>query len=465
MQIFLKVWETIINASRKSKIIALIRSKTSEVFLNASFKSKIIASTGLAFALCTFGAVAVVPATMGTTTYSVNAVEVAIPLPDLSSQIEALQEEPRYFIREEKVRWGDTIGAVLKRMGVNDYAAVKFIKSDSTANNLLRLMTGQIFRAKVSETGDLHWLSSNISSEETYVRNVTVRRDGDTFSAEDKNVALERRIEMRSGEIRLSLFGATDAAGVPKSITRSFLNMFSTSIDFSSSLRRGDRFTLVYETYWQDGSFVRSGNILGAEFINDGCVYNAAYYEKGDEAGYYDFEGRTLKKTFLKSPVAFTRISSGFTNSRLHPVLGYRRAHRAIDYAASTGTPIHASADGVVRFVGRKGGYGKTVMLKHIRPYSTLYAHMSRFKRGVTPGKRVKQGDIIGYVGMTGTATGPHLHYELRINGRQVNPRSVEVPAAEPLSKEDLAKFRLVADQMQHRFAVVNPVANQLAAK
>lgn len=443
-----------------------ILEKARQLLLGSSRKTRILSAAGLVFALFTFGAVAVAPVTVGAVYIQANTVELELPLPKLASQIAELEEQVQTFVREEKVRWGDTIGTLLTRMSVNDPAAIAFIKSNSTADDLLRLMTGQLFRAKILENGELLWLSSTVSTDDDSIRKIVVNREEHGFSAVDSSIKLKRRIEMRSGEIRSSLFAATDVAQIPNSITNKFINMFSTNVDFRTSLRRGDRFNLVYETFWQNGNYVRSGRILGAEFINAGKVYNVAWYEgPGHDGGYYDFEGHTLKKAFLKAPVAFTRISSGFSLRRLHPITGKIRAHKGIDFAAPRGTPIYAAADGVVKYVGYRGGYGKFVVLKHWRPYSTAYGHMSRYARGLRRGKKVSQGDVIGYVGSTGMATGPHLHYEFRVNNVQRNPRVVDLPTAKTLKSYELQQFRVVIKDMLHRFALLSPDLKTATAK
>ncbi len=429
-----------------------------QLLFRSSRKTRALTVAGLVFALTTFGAVAVAPATVGAIQFDAKTVQMELPLPELSAQIEALEEHVEHFVREDKVRWGDTMGTLLTRMGINDPAALAFIKSNSTAKDLLQLMTGQMFRAKVTEEGKLLQLSSNVSTDEDVVRKIVVNREQYGFTAEDSSTELDRHVEMRSGVIHSSLFAAADAAQIPGAVTSAMIQMFITNIDFRRNIRRGDFFKIVYETYWQNGNFVRSGRILGAMFVNQGEVHEAAWYEApGQEGGYYEFDGKALKKAFLRTPVAFTRISSGFSLKRLHPILKTYRAHKGIDYAAPHGTPIYAAADGYVKEIGYRGGYGKLIVLQHWSPYSTAYGHMSRYARGMTRGKKVKQGEVIGYVGATGYATGPHLHYEFRINNRQVNPRMVAIPTAKPLKPHHLRQFRLVTKEMQHRFAMLSP--------
>lgn len=270
---------------------------------------------------------------------------------------------------------------------------------------------------------------------------------------------------MRSGVINSSLFAATDAARIPDPITNKFVEMFSTNVDFRADLRRGDHFNVVYETFWQNGSYVRPGRILAAEFINAGTPYRAIWFDApGNKGGYYNFDGKALKKAFLKSPVAFTRVSSGFS-MRVHPISGKWKQHKGIDFAAPSGTPIRAAADGTIDAIGYHGGYGNMIVLKHWAPYSTAYGHMSRFASGMHKGSKVHQGDVIGYVGTTGMSTGPHLHYEFRVNNVQRNPMSIDMPNAQPLTTAELQKFRAVKEDVLHRFALLNPAIKTAAAQ
>jgi len=246
-------------------------------------------------------------------------------------------------------------------------------------------------------------------------------------------------VVMQSGEIRSSLFAATDAINMPDSIAVQLADIFSSDIDFHQDLRKGDKFTAVYEVLYNNGTPVRAGRILAAEFINQGKSYRAVYFQDPEgRGGYYTPEGKNLRKAFLRSPLEFSRISSGFTNSRFHPVLKTWRAHKGIDYAAATGTRVRATSDGTIAFVGKQGGYGNLIVLQNQGNYSTAYGHLSAFAKGLRRGSRINQGDVIGFVGMSGLASGPHLHYEFRVAGVQRNPLSVDLPTAFPIA----AKYR-----------------------
>ena len=257
---------------------------------------------------------------------------------------------------------------------------------------------------------------------------------------------------MKSAEIRNSLFGATDAAGLPDTIATQIADIFSTDIDFHRDLRKGDRFSVVYEVFYDRGEPVKSGRVLAAEFINQGKSYQAVYFNTAEnEGGYYTADGKNLRKQFLRSPLEFSRITSGFTNARFHPVLQTWRAHKGIDYGAPTGTRVKATADGVVEIAGRQGGYGNVVVLRHQTKFTTWYGHLSGIAKGLRKGKRVAQGEVIGFVGATGLATGPHLHYEFRINDVHQNPLRIAMPAALPISPELKPKFEQTAKSYGER--------------
>jgi murein DD-endopeptidase MepM/ murein hydrolase activator NlpD len=235
--------------------------------------------------------------------------------------------------------------------------------------------------------------------------------------------------------------------------------MFSTNIDFRSDLKKGDHFSVVYETFWQDGEMVRTGRILAGEFVNRGTAYQTMWYEDPvtRQGSYYGLDGKSLKQGFLKSPLAFTRISSGFS-LRVHPISGVWKQHKGIDFAAPMGTPIRASGEGTIDFVGMSsGGYGNMIVLKHWANYSTAYGHMSRFAPGLRRGQKVHQGDVIGYVGSTGWSTGPHLHYEFRVANEARDPMSVKVLAQAPLSNGEVARFKMAANEIRHRFDLLQP--------
>lgn len=439
---------------------------TGKLLLGTSRKTRIISATALFLAACAFGAVGVAPLAPDASDLPVSLIEQQIALPSLSQQIAALEQStPQYFMREEKVRSGDTLATLLDRLGINDAAAADFIKSDSTARSVMQLRPGKSVQAQTADDGSLQWLRTTVvSGRDSPVKNLLIARSGDAFKAVEETAAVEMRVEMRSGLINSSLYAATDSADIPDPIAVQMIDMFSTNIDFASDLRKGDRFHVVYETYWQNGEFVRTGRVLAGEFVNNGSTHQSVWFqEPGSKqgGGYYGFDGKSLKKAFLKSPLEFSRISSGFS-MRKHPVLGQWKQHKGVDFAALTGTPIRASGDGVLDFVGGQNGYGNVVVVKHWNNYSTAYAHMSRFAAGMRKGSKISQGDVIGYVGSTGWATGPHLHYEFRVNNVAIDPMSVDVPNAQPMTTAQLQQFRSVTGGITHRLALMRPQENAI---
>jgi murein DD-endopeptidase MepM/ murein hydrolase activator NlpD len=267
-------------------------------------------------------------------------------------------------------------------------------------------------------------------------------RDNGGFAAQLTDNPVQTRIRTASAVIDSSLFQAAESAHISDAVALELANVFAWDIDFVLDIREGDRFTAVYQQVYQDGKYLRDGEVLAAEFVNGGKVYRAVRFvdEKG-AVGYYTPDGKPMRKAFLRAPLEFTRVSSVFNPHRLHPILNLIRGHMGTDYAAPIGTPVHASGDGKVSFEGVRGGYGNAVVLSHGGGISTLYGHMSRFARNVHVGSSVQQGQVIGYVGMTGLATGPHLHYEYLMNGVHKDPQTVKLPAAEPLRAEAMEKF------------------------
>jgi murein DD-endopeptidase MepM/ murein hydrolase activator NlpD len=269
-----------------------------------------------------------------------------------------------------------------------------------------------------------------------------VLREAEGYRAELHELALEARPRHASAIIKDSLFQTGIEAGLSENLIMELAQLFGWDIDFALDIRSGDRFTLLYEELYRDGERLRDGRILAAEFVNQGRSVQAVLFTRSDgESDYYSPDGKSMRKAFLRAPVDFRRISSRFQRERWHPVLGVKRPHRGVDYAAAIGTPIKAAGDGRITHRGTKGGYGKTIILQHGATYSTLYAHMSRYAKSTQVGKRVRQGQIIGYVGKTGLATGPHLHYEFRVNGVHRNPLTVKLPSADPLPKRYRAEF------------------------
>ncbi|MDP9089953.1 MAG: peptidoglycan DD-metalloendopeptidase family protein [Pseudomonadota bacterium] len=335
----------------------------------------------------------------------------------------------------------DTLDGIFRRMSLNksDLAAIRALPGIRQSLDFLK--PGDAIQLKHSD-GDIKELTRKVS--ETQTLNVVRQESG--FEAKIIHKPVEARVRTAAATIESSLFQAAGAADISDTVALKLANVFAWDIDFVLDIREGDRFTAVYEQIYQDGKYLRDGEVLAAEFVNGGRIYRAIrFVSDSGNAGYYTPAGLAMRKAFLRAPVDFTRVSSAFNPHRHHPILNTIRGHMGTDYAAPTGTPVHAAGDGRVSFAGQRGGYGKAIVLTHGGDVSTLYGHMSRFGRNMRAGTHVQQGEVIGYVGMTGLATGPHLHYEYLIGGVHRNPQTVQLPGAEPLRADALQTFRAQA--------------------
>jgi murein DD-endopeptidase MepM/ murein hydrolase activator NlpD len=343
------------------------------------------------------------------------------------------------FTREDRVQSGETLSGLLDRMQVSDDDTHELLSGIAAQSGLDRLRSGQYVQARVMEDGTLRDLSFINGDGQT----VDIRRSQTgRYTVSKSEAALESRIVMRSGKIQSSLYAASDAAGLPDSVTDKMAELFSTDIDFRRDLRKGDTFSVIYNQDYRNGQPTGDPKIIAAEFVNDGNVYRAILFkDPAGHEGYYTPDGKSLKKAFLRCPLPFSRITSGFSLRRFNPVLKLWRAHKGIDYGAPIGTPVKSVADGTVAFIGKEHGYGNLLVIKHFGAYSTAYGHLSRYAKGLHRGEHVSQGEVVAYVGMTGFATGPHLHYEFRINGIQHNPLALNLPSAHPLSPAYKAAF------------------------
>ncbi|MBM3391893.1 MAG: M23 family metallopeptidase [Betaproteobacteria bacterium] len=354
------------------------------------------------------------------------------------------------IVREERIQRSDTVASLLSRLGIQDEEAFAFLRRQPETQSIFRQMRpGKVVTARTGESGEFVHLSFPLNGPKDNVL-VVERRDGRLFAGEQP-LALAVQVQMRSGEIRSSLFAATDAVGMPDSVAIQMADIFGGDIDFHRDLRRGDRFSVVYEMLYSQGQPARTGRILAAEFVNNGKAFSAIWFESKEGQGYYTADGKNIRKAFLRSPLEFSRVTSGFTGSRFHPILQTWRAHKGVDYGAPIGTRVKTTGDGIVEFVGKQGGYGNLVVIRHHGRYTTHYGHLNGFAPGIRKGVRVSQGDIIGYVGKSGWATGPHLHYEFRINDVHQNPLSVALPSAPPLGQHQLAQFRQHAEPLTYR--------------
>ena len=391
----------------------------------------------------------------------------AIATPAVADQVQELLARNDAFVREGRVERGDTILTLLSRLDVRDDAALAYLRSEPRARPLVQLAPGRFVQANSNSDGQLNWLKVFVGGDVDGMgttRVLTVVRTPDGFSINETDVALERRVELRSGEVRASLFGATDDAGVPDSIAQQMVDALESDLDFHRDLRRGDTFRVIYEGLYASGEYVRPGRLLAVEFRNSGRRLEAFWFADGSKTGgYYALDGRGMKRSFLRSPLEYTRISSGFSSSRTHPLFGYNAAHRGMDYSAPAGAKVRSVAAGTVVFAGWQNGYGNVVEVKHDARHSTLYAHLQRIAPGVRPSARMAQGDLVGNVGMTGWATGPHLHFELKMNGAQVNPLTTSLPNAQPLAPGLLTALRYAADPLREQLALLERVDLALA--
>jgi murein DD-endopeptidase MepM/ murein hydrolase activator NlpD len=323
----------------------------------------------------------------------------------------------------------DTLDRIFRRLKLNlaDLASLRSLPAVRSALDSLR--PGELLRFTHHE-GELFGLERRLNERQT----LKVSRDGVALKADVLQNPVEMRTRTIRGVIDSSLFEAVEAAGAHDQTAIGLADIFGWDIDFVLDVRQGDTFVVTYQEIWRDGTYLKDGPIDAAEFVNQGREFRAVRFTDPEgHSSYYTPEGRSLHKAFLRTPVEFTRVSSRFNSARRHPILNLIRAHKGVDYAAPIGTPVHAAGDGRIRFAGSRGGYGNCVEIEHSRSIVTLYGHLSRFARGTRAGAHVAQGAVIAYVGMTGLATGPHLHYEYRVNGMFKNPQTAQLPASAPI--------------------------------
>jgi len=341
-----------------------------------------------------------------------------------------------------KIKSGDSLSVLFDRANIKPAQLHALMQLGKATSELKRIHPGDSIKVMSDDDGQLLALNYQIDG----IRYLQVERDENAqLTANIFKHHIEVRNAYASGEIESSLFLASAKAGLSQNTTMELANVFGWDIDFALDIRKGDKFTVIYEQRFKNGVKIKDGNILAAEFINQGKTFRALRYTDPvtNYTGYYSPSGHSLRKAFLRSPVKFSRISSRFTTKRYHPILHRFRSHKGVDYASGRGTPIRASGDGKVIYKGNKGGYGRTVIIKHGSRYTTLYAHMNSYNRKIRSGKRVKQGQVIGYVGSSGLASGPHLHYEFRVNGVHRNPLTVKFPSTKPIPKRYRDNFEL----------------------
>ena len=373
------------------------------------------------------------------------------PLP-LQAQIDALADHRFKLFRSDSTRSNDTFDTLLKRLNITDPAAAAFMRSDANARLALAGRPGKTVHVEASDSQKLSKFTTRWpTDDEATFKRLVVERTNNTFTSRIETAAYIANARLASGAVQTSLFAATDEARIPDAVATQIAEMFSSEIDFRRALRKGDRFNVVYEALEADGEVMRSGRVLSAEFVNSGKTHQAMWFQpSGRDAqgaaykgSYFTLEGKSLRRAYLGSPLEFSRVSSGFS-MRFHPVLQKWRAHLGTDFAAPTGTPARTVGDGVVSFAGVQGGYGNVVIVKHRNNHETVYAHLSKIN--VRLGQNVGQGELIGLVGATGWATGPHLHFEFRVNGVHQDPMLIaQQSETVPVPTAHLPVFRQLA--------------------
>lgn len=353
---------------------------------------------------------------------------------DATAKSESIPEESDVTVVVKK---GDTLSSIFSELDIHQ-ELTRILNLGKQAKPFKKIYPGQKLHFTFGSDG-----IDKLELEKSRTQSLFLFRDDESFIVEESNRELDKISQVATATINQSLFLAGRDAGMSDSLIMALAGIFGWDIDFALDIRQGDSFTVMYEELYLDGEKVGDGNIIAAEFINDDRTYRAyRYTDSKEKTEYYSPDGKSMRKPFMRTPVDLARISSHFNLRRKHPILNKIRAHKGVDYAAATGTAIKATGDGKVVHRGKKGGYGNTIILRHGNTYTTLYAHMSKYARKTGVGSRVKQGQIIGYIGSTGLATGPHLHYEFRVNGVHRNPLKVKLPSAKPLPESEMDRFQ-----------------------
>jgi len=386
----------------------------------------------------------------------------------IQSQLDALAEHELELYRTDLTRASDTVDSLLKRLNVSDAGAAQFLRSDTTARKLLEGRGGKMVRVQTDENGVLTELVARYAPADpeqlgTYFTRLTVKRIAGKLLAMVETAPLASQVRMGSGTIRSSLFAATDEARIPDGVATQLAEVFATDLDFHRQLQAGDTFSVLYEALTADGEPITwsgsaAGKVLAADFVNNGKTYSAVWFKDASGKGsYFGFDGQSKKRAFLASPMEFSRVTSGFA-MRMHPILNSWKQHKGVDYGAPSGTAIRSVGDGTVDFAGWQNGYGNVVEIRHSAQRSTLYAHMSRID--VKRGAHIDQGQRIGAVGATGWATGPHLHFEVKVDGVQQNPL-IMAKASEtiPLASAQKAEFAQLAKRLKGQLEVADSLA------
>ena len=406
--------------------------------ITAALSSALLAMAGGAFAVASLGPDAA--------KLPVSNLTEAVAVPSLQAQADALDLHDLRLLRSDTTRSADSAESLLRRLGIVDAEAARYMRSQAQVRDALS-RSGRSVTAEATDQQQLTQLSVRWLRQEsdTQFQRLTVTRDERGLSTRLETVPMSASIRVSGGKVSSSLYAASDEARLPDSVVNQLTEIFSSQIDFHRTLRKGARFGVVYEVLEADGEPVRTGKVLSAEFVNGDKTYQAVWFqEPGQKGGYYAFDGKSLRRAYLAAPVAYSRKTSGM-GMRLHPIFQTQHVHKGVDYAAPTGTPAFTVGDGVVEFAGVQGGYGNTVIVRHGNGHSTVYAHLSRIQ--VRQGQTVTQGQVIGAVGSTGWSTGPHLHFEFRVNGVYTDPeRIIQQAQSTPISPAARAAFQRQAN-------------------
>ena len=405
--------------------------------ISATLASVLIAGGGGAFAIANLGP--------DISDQAVVSVTTPVVVANLADQALAIDQLNLNLIRTDLTRSSDTPESLLRRMGVVDTQAAAFLRSNPLAKQALQ-RSGRTVSAEVNGQQQLRQLSVRWLRNETdtVFQRLVIQRTAQGLQATQESAALSTSVRMTGGTVASSLYAAADEARLPDAVISQLADIFSSQIDFHRTLRKGARFSVIYEVLEADGEPIRTGRVLSAEFNNDNKLYQAVWFqENGQKGNYYTLDGKSLRRAYLAAPVAFSRKTSGM-GMRLHPIFQTLQKHNGVDYAAPTGTPAMSVGDGVVDFAGVQGGFGNVVIVRHGANHSTVYAHLSRIN--VRKGQTIQKGQTVGAVGSTGWSTGPHLHFEFRINGVHVDPQSVIQKAqSEPVSPSAMPRFNAAA--------------------
>jgi murein DD-endopeptidase MepM/ murein hydrolase activator NlpD len=418
-------------------------------------------------------AVAIAPLAPDASSLPQQMVTEAIEPTDIAAQLDALSNHGLLLRRSATTRSTDTVDSLFARLGVSDRRAAQYLRSDPLGRTLLSSRTGKPVQVEVRDDGSLvslvaRYPSDRAEESRTHFKRLEITLAGGQWQAQVRTVPYTTLPVMASGTIKSTLFAATDAANLPDGVAAQLAEIFAADIDFHRELRRGDSFNVVYESLAADGEAVpwgdSAGRVLAAEFVAAGRAHHAVWFTPADgRGGYFGLDGESRRRSFLASPVEFSRITSGFA-SRFHPIQQKWRQHLGVDYGAPTGTPVRAVGDGVVDFAGWQNGYGNVVEIRHAQSRETLYAHLSRID--VRKGQRIEQGQNIGAVGSTGWSTGPHLHFEFRVNGQHQDPlvatRSAETVALDAVSRQ---RFAETAQVVRAKLELASTVAAGPAAR